>query len=804
VRLRSLHVDGFGKLVDCAIEFDPRFNLVYGPNEAGKSTLTAAILATLYGFPRGERERWRPWSGTAFGTKLIYELADGRTFEVQRDFERDAKGVRVYDAAGNDASGECSVGRSVSPGFAHLGVPLEVFVNASFVAQGEMEIDGARAERISTALAQALDGGPREDAALGAIKRLDEALADHVGKKRATVNAPLRRLHEEIAEAEGRAGELRDRLHELEGVRERMQLETQRAAELEGTLREQERRGKALRAHTIRARLDALREIRDDLAALQAERALYADVDEFPSERIPELERLFQTWHTLDALMRSHAEEAAAARLTPALLDELAERRRDGAALDDAQFERLHAAAHDATEARDRATFAANEVQATRRTLDTGSGLSGAALASGVFVLLGAAVLAFFQDWALMAAVAAVALVLFFFAGVRIRQRREAVHKLARMEKAADDATAAERAAARKVAAILEPLHVPSIEEFGKRRQRARELIERKQAADRAAARAAETRAKAEAAARAFDALAGTLVPPQGTRQAQLAAAKYRAGRKSARDGIDVRLSMLDVRRSDVLGDDEEFALERELEELLAAGVVPAGLDGTVSSRAFEAERADLERRFHDARNAATASAAELRASEAQIGDLASLDERAQMLQAAAARLERFEAAVLLARQMIEERTREAHKKFARRLADYASRTISDVTAGRYNDVRIDPTTLAVRVRAPENGAIVDVDRLSEGTREQAYLVVRLAMARMFAEGLERPPLLLDDPFAYWDEVRIARSLPILEEGSRLTQTIVFTTSRQLVAAAESRGARIIDLTAAAASPSAP
>ena len=96
------------------------------------------------------------------------------------------------------------------------------------------------------------------------------------------------------------------------------------------------------------------------------------------------------------------------------------------------------------------------------------------------------------------------------------------------------------------------------------------------------------------------------------------------------------------------------------------------------------------------------------------------------------------------------------------------------------------------------------MDRLSEGTREQAYLVVRLAMARMFAEGLERPLLLLDDPFAYWDEVRIARSLPILEEGSRLTQTIVFTTSRQLVAAAESRGARIIDLTAAAASPSAP
>ncbi len=719
---------------------------------------------------------------------------------MQRDFERDAKGVHVYDAAGNDASGECSVGRTVSPGFAHLGVPLEVFVNASFVAQGEMEIDGARAERISAALAQALDGGPREDAALGAIGRLDDALGDHVGKKRATVNAPLRRLQEEIAEAEERAAELRGRLHGLDDVRERMQLETQRAAELEGMLTEHERRGKALRAQTIRARLDALREIRDDLAALQAERALYDDVEDFPSDRIPELERRFQTWHTLDALMHSHVEEATTSRMTPALLDELAERRRDGAALNDEQFVLLQTASRDATEARDRATFAANEVQVARRTLDTGSGLSGAALASGIFVLLGAAVLAYFQDWMLAAGVGAVALLLFFFAAARIRTRRAAARRFAQMEKAADDATAAERTASRKVAAILEPLHVPSIEEFGKRRQRARELIDRKAAADRASARAAETRAKADTAARQFDALAETLAPAEGSRQTQLVAAKERVARKSAREGIDVRLSMLDVRRTDVLGSDDEFALERELEELLAAGVVPAGLDGAVSPRAFEAERADIERRFHESRTAAAASAAELRASESQIGDLATLDERTQSLQAAAAKLEEFEAAVLLARRLIEERTREAHQKFARRLADYASRTISDVTAGRYNDVRIDPTTLAVRLRVPENGAIVDVDRLSEGTREQAYLVVRLAMARMFAEGQERPPLLLDDPFAYWDETRIARSLPILEEGSEGIQTIVFTTSRPLAEAAQARGARIIDLGAVTAS----
>jgi len=156
-----------------------------------------------------------------------------------------------------------------------------------------------------------------------------------------------------------------------------------------------------------------------------------------------------------------------------------------------------------------------------------------------------------------------------------------------------------------------------------------------------------------------------------------------------------------------------------------------------------------------------------------------------------------FEAALTLARNTIDERTREAHQKFARRLANYASTTFARVTDDRYLDVRVDPTTLGVRVRVPETGEIVDVERLSAGTREQAHLVVRLAMARMFAEGLETAPLLLDDPFAFWDYARVERGIPILEAASAEAQIVLFTTSRTLADAAAARGAKIIDLTAA-------
>jgi uncharacterized protein YhaN len=103
-------------------------------------------------------------------------------------------------------------------------------------------------------------------------------------------------------------------------------------------------------------------------------------------------------------------------------------------------------------------------------------------------------------------------------------------------------------------------------------------------------------------------------------------------------------------------------------------------------------------------------------------------------------------------------------------------------------------------VRVPETGAIEPIDRLSAGTREQAFLVVRLAMVRMFSEGLETAPLLLDDPFAYWDDERIERSFPIIEASAKGAQVILFTTSRELTGAAAARGARVVDLAVAAGS----
>jgi hypothetical protein len=845
VRLIELRIDGFGKLADRTIAFDPGVNVVSGPNEAGKSTLAQAIVATLYGHRRGKREIWKPWSGARYATRLRYALRDGREFEIQRDFEQDGRNARLIDRNGNDITADCSSGRTFAPADAHLGIPLEVFLSASCVEQGAVAIEGARAERIGEALRHALDGGPKDDAALGAVARLDKALATHVGTKRATKNAPLRKLHEQLAEAEAQAADMRERLGRLSELRARLATGRVRLTEVRESLEENERRRRAHRAYLVRARLEKLRGVRAEIAELQAERALYDDVRAFPNERVAELEVAYATWSERSLQAAEAAREVARAQLTDADLSELTERARDGGALDDASFAELEAASRSAAEAHAKAAAAIEGVVALRRDAQRGRSLDGTLAGIGLAALAGASWLGYRQLWIPAALAALIALALLGVSVRSMRARGKMRRTAIELQQVADDAADEERRAAARMQAILVPLGIPSVDEFRidelrALRHRYRELRLRADDCTRACERAEEAARRRNDAAAAFDALARIFEPGDLTheaaseitseaaryvtneathevtsdsmreaacgaarkaerdasREASLARACLRAARKSTRDGIESRLQMLNVQRANALGGEDEYALGRELSELLSAGTTPVPIPEGVTLRSIEEERAALERSRNETQTFTIQAAAQIEAAETHIGSLAESDERSAALRTECARLAAFEAAVGLARTTIEEQTRASHDKFARRLEEYALHTLGEVTNRRYGEIFVDPATLTIRARVPETGAIVDLERLSSGTREQVLLVVRLAMARMFGEGFEPAPLLLDDPFAYWDDDRIARGFPILRAAAAEAQTIVFTTSRELAGAAQTNGAHRIDLAA--------
>ena len=796
MKLIDLRVDGFGKLGGRTFTFAPGLTVVAGRNEAGKSTLAHAIVATLYGLGPSEKNAWEPWTGPRFATALRYRLDDGRTFEIQRDFTRDSKGIHVYDESGNEVSGEIGNGRTLVPGAAHLQIPLEVFASSAYVEQEQVEIEANRAAPIATSLAKALDGGPRDDAAYGAMKRLEGALKQYVGSERpnATKNAALRQARDRAGRARSDAAAARAALARLAELRTRGEASARAAVHLERLLNESRRRARAIRAAHLRARLDGLRAIRDEVASLQEARARYDDVADFPVERVPALQERCRLWERLTERAAAAREEAARLAVDPSLAAELDLRARRIAAIDDVTFETLQAAAGEAAAARDRATGILNDANAATQEAERGATSLGAAMAATAMSLIVAVALAIAHAWQPSAVVGALAIVCAGFATWRLRARTARTRRAARLRRSADESAARERIAARTLAAVLEPLGLVSLEDLRTQRDRALTTLARVAACADAASRAATAAAEATAARDALLAELDPLVGPANDPLAALAEARRRAARRSERDGVDRSLSMLAMRRDSQLGSEDEFTIERELGELLAAGVEPASDADGASLRAAEAECDDLRRQLQAARDEAAQARGSLEMAETQIGDVAALDEALLECEEEVARLERFKHAVTLAFEAIKQRTEQAHREFARRLQDYSRASIEQITGGRYGEILIDAGTLAINVRIPENQAIVGLDRLSSGTREQIALTVRFAMVRMLAEGLEHPPLILDDPFAYWDDGRLARCLPILEEGAREIQTIVFTSSRELASAAEARGAARIDL----------
>ena len=92
MRIEELYIGCFGKIEDRSIQFEPGFNVIYGENEAGKTTIQVFIKAMLTDFMReksireNERNRYLPWSGErAFGT-LTFTEHDGTRYLIKRSF----------------------------------------------------------------------------------------------------------------------------------------------------------------------------------------------------------------------------------------------------------------------------------------------------------------------------------------------------------------------------------------------------------------------------------------------------------------------------------------------------------------------------------------------------------------------------------------------------------------------------------------------------------------------------------------------------------------------------------------------
>lgn len=262
MRFESVEAYAFGPFRDASLELAPGMNVVFGPNEAGKSTWHAALYAGLCGIRRGRgravrvdarfEERHRPWDGNgAWEVGARVALADGRRIALRHDL---AGGIdssaRDADLAGRDYSNEILF-EGAPDGSRWLGLDRRSFLHTACVRQAQMLAVREDAGALQRALQAAAATAGKHATAARALELLKGFRSEQVGSERARTK-PLMQSRREVETA-------REALDGVRGARDEYQRKRARLTAREAMLRTTRARLLAGRAREAGNRLAHIR-----------------------------------------------------------------------------------------------------------------------------------------------------------------------------------------------------------------------------------------------------------------------------------------------------------------------------------------------------------------------------------------------------------------------------------------------------------------------------------------------------------------------------------------------------------------
>ena len=206
------HMQGtFGTLDGEQLRLDTGLNIIYAPNESGKSTWCAFLRAMLYGIDTSQRARagfvpdkqkYAPWSGKPMAGELELEQG-GKCITIRRWTEAPNAPLRGFSAVYTGTDIPVPGLTATDAGEQLTGVSAEVFARSAFIGQGGLVVTGT----------------PELEKRISAIVTSGEEASSYT-EADAQLRAWLRRRrsgrHGALPELEGRITEVEEQLHRLE------------------------------------------------------------------------------------------------------------------------------------------------------------------------------------------------------------------------------------------------------------------------------------------------------------------------------------------------------------------------------------------------------------------------------------------------------------------------------------------------------------------------------------------------------------------------------------------------------------
>ena len=713
-----LHLTGtFGRLDHDELTLSPGLNLLYAPNESGKSTWGAFIRTMLYGLstrergPLADKNRYAPWNGAPLQGRMDVS-ANGEGYTLLRETRRAASPMGEFTCTYTGTATPVPNITGQNAGETLLGVPREVFERSAFIGQNALTVEqDAELERRIAAL---ITTGEEDTSYTESCDRLKKQL----NRRRHNKTGLIPALERDIDQLHGA-------LRELDALNEQAHQSRQELDALERRAADLRRQTAQWQTLAQQERVAAYRQAEQAALAAQAQAdALTSDGDPLPDDT------------TLSLL------EGQAAAL-PSELSALTEKRRAaedaGAAAQQAQERWQQHPLYPAAEPELRQRAAAivpEKAPSLFVPLFSGSLVVAATVLAFLLRSRGPLPFCLYLVTAGLGVISTLLAVKFRRQAIVERQRfaarqRDALEEqiaeyLPLCQQAADDAETARRAQAL----------ADDAEEACRRRLR--ELL---------------TQLRVYAPAVTDLSGAQQSLSALRRRKAELADSQRRA-------------------REAALYRD---ALRRQLtEQELSAPPVPDAPLPTQSYEQAAAELAQVQSLLTQERTRFDMLTGRIRSLDRSSDLESQLTQKQEQLQA----LQDEYDAIALAMDALTQANTVLQNRFSPALGARAAEIFSAITGGRYDKVLLS-RDFSLSAEMAGDPVSRSVRLLSQGAADQLYLAVRLAICDMVLPGDKRVPLILDDALVTFDDDRLRAALDYLLAESHRRQILLFTCQKR-------------------------
>ena len=214
MKINKLKINSYGKLKEKEINLENGINLIYGENEAGKSTLIKFIINSFYGISKNKRgkefsdyEKYKPWTGEEFSGKINYELDNKEKYELFRDFNK--KNPKIFNENMEEISKEFNIDKNKGNEFFYEQTKIDedLFLSTLAINQKEIKLEKQNQNILIQKIANLVGTGDDNISYKRAIDRINRRQLDEVGSDRSR-EKPINIINRKIEELETEKQEL--------------------------------------------------------------------------------------------------------------------------------------------------------------------------------------------------------------------------------------------------------------------------------------------------------------------------------------------------------------------------------------------------------------------------------------------------------------------------------------------------------------------------------------------------------------------------------------------------------------------